>query len=170
MPQFSDKSIVPYALDDMFNLVADVEKYPEFLPWCAGLRVKRKLKVRGKPVLYADMLVAYQVFREQFSSRVTLDRPGGEIKVEYLNGPFDFLENIWRFTAQPDGQTEVDFFIDFEFKNSVYQLAIEQVFDRAAMRLLDAFGRRSRELFTPVAGLSHPELPSDVHEFSEDSV
>lgn len=167
MPQHSEISIVPYGQADMFSLVADVKSYPDFLPWCAGLRIKRKLKVKGKPVLYCDMIVAYQLFREQFSSRVTLDEPGS-ILVEYLDGPFEYLTNRWGFRALEDGRTEVDFHIDFEFQRAVYQKAIAPVFERAVLRMIDAFGQEARKRFVPLAGFAHPELPSDQQAFGSD--
>lgn len=166
MPKHEEIRCVPYAQSDMFGLVADVKTYPDFLPWCAGLRVKRKLKVKGRPVLYCDMIVAYQLFREQFSSRVTLDDPGA-ILVEYLDGPFDYLTNQWRFRTLEDGQTEVEFQIDFEFKRAVYQKAIAPVFERAVLRMIDAFGQEARRRFTPLPGMAHPELPSDAQPFDE---
>lgn len=161
MPKHHDIQIVPYAREDIFGMVADIARYPEFLPWCAGLRVKRKLKVKGNQVMYADMLVAYQMFRDQFSSRVTLDPNKEWIKVEYLDGPFEYLTNEWRFVSQPDGQTEVTFNIDFEFTRAIYRQAIAPVFGKAVLRMMEAFGRRARDICTPLPGMDHPALPSD---------
>ncbi|PKQ02079.1 MAG: ubiquinone-binding protein [Alphaproteobacteria bacterium HGW-Alphaproteobacteria-12] len=109
MPAHEHVRDVVYAAQDMFKLVADIERYPEFLPWCAGARIRRRDIVDGKDVLLADLIVAYKVFREQFTSRVTLDREALEIDVGYVQGPFSYLHNTWRFEPLPGGGSRIHF-------------------------------------------------------------
>src|SRR5450631_416652 len=115
MPQFSTKRRVRHSATDMFDLVADGEKYPEFVPLCSALRVKSRTdKGEGVTVLVADMTVAYKIIRETFTSRVTLDRPNLKVLVEYLDGPFKHLENRWSFEPKPDDACDVGFFLSYE--------------------------------------------------------
>ncbi|MEZ5893624.1 MAG: type II toxin-antitoxin system RatA family toxin [Parvularculaceae bacterium] len=134
---------VPYSAAQMFALVADVEKYPQFLPWCVGLRVIE----RGEGTLTADMIVAYKVFRERFRSRVKLDAEGKRIDVTYVDGPFRNLENRWRFIDRPEGGSTIDFEIEFEFKNFLLQATAQAVFDRAFSRMSEAFVKRADEIY-----------------------
>lgn len=138
---------VPYAPDDMFSLVAGIDRYPEFLPWCAGARIRRRDMENGKEVLLADLIVSYKVFREQFTSRVTLDRDARIIDVGYVQGPFSYLHNNWRFEPLPDGGTRIHFCIDFEFKSATLQKMIGAVFSRAFGRMMEAFIDRADELY-----------------------
>ena len=139
---------IPYTADQMFDLVADVEKYPQFLPWCVALRViERNDAAAGQGTLTADMVVAYKVFRERFRSRVTLDRAGKRIAAAYVDGPFRNLENRWRFIDRPDGGSTIDFEIAFEFKNILLQATAQAVFDRAFARMSDAFVKRADEVY-----------------------
>ncbi|WP_428409654.1 type II toxin-antitoxin system RatA family toxin [Hyphococcus sp.] len=134
---------VPYTADQMFALVADVEKYPEFLPWCAALRVIE----RSENALTADMVVAYSVFREHFRTRVTMDRVNKSIDVAYVNGPFRNLENRWRFTDKAEGGSVIDFEIEFEFKNFLLQATAQAVFDKAFARMSEAFVKRAEDVY-----------------------
>lgn len=134
---------VPYTADQMFALVADVEKYPEFLPWCAGLRIIE----RGENTITADMIVAYKVFRERFRTRVTLDRKNNQIDVAYVSGPFRTLENRWRFIDRPEGGSVIDFVIEFEFKNFLLQATAQAVFDKAFARMSEAFVKRAEDVY-----------------------
>jgi coenzyme Q-binding protein COQ10 len=136
---------VPYTAAQMFDLVADVERYPEFLPWCAVLRVVERDEAKG--TLVADMVVAYHVFRERFRSRVKLDPANRGIEAAYLNGPFRNLENRWRFTDKPEGGSVIDFEITFEFKNFLLQATAQAVFDRAFAKMSDAFVKRAEEVY-----------------------
>ena len=131
----------------MFDLVADVERYPEFLPHCAALRVveRQGADAHGRERLVADMVVAYRAFRETFRSRVTLDRPGLRIEADYLEGPFRHLRTLWRFEDAPGG-AEIDFTISFAFSNFILQAAAGAVFEKVFMRMTDAFIRRAHEL------------------------
>lgn len=138
---------VPYSATEMFNLVADVERYPEFLPWCSALRViDRRVDGDGE-ILNADMVVAYSVFREKFRSLVRLDRTGNKIDVSYVEGPFRTLKNIWTFADEAGGGSTVDFFISFEFQNRLLQAAAKSVFEKAFVRMSDAFVERAREIY-----------------------
>lgn len=161
MPIFEDKRAVPYALADMAALVGDVAHYPDFVPWLTALRIKRKLKVKGNEVLYCDVQAGFRTFREQFSCRVTKHADLSAVTVDYVSGPMSHLDNRWTFRTLEDGQTEVGFFIEFDFKNAVYRKAVGQVFEKASLKVLDAFGRRARDNFTPLPGFSHPVLPGD---------
>ncbi|MFZ1065219.1 MAG: SRPBCC family protein, partial [Pseudolabrys sp.] len=113
MPQFSTKRRVRHAAADMFDLVADVEKYPDFVPLCSALTIKSRTEKDGNTVLVADMRVAYKIISETFTSRVTLDRTNLKILVEYLNGPFKRMQNRWLFYPAGERACDVDFFIDY---------------------------------------------------------
>ncbi len=148
MPSFRTQRRVRHSANDMFELVADVEKYPLFLPLCTGLRVRgRAQDAAGREVLSADMSVGYKAVRETFTSRVTLDRPARQILVEYIDGPFSRLENRWTFNdlENPSGQPscEVDFFIDYEFRNRMLGLLMGSMFETAFRRFAEAFERRA---------------------------
>lgn len=143
---------VPYAPDDMFSLVAAIDRYPEFLPWCSGARIRRREMENGKEVLVADLIVSYKVFREQFTSRVTLDREAWTIDVGYVQGPFSYLHNNWRFEPLPDGSTRIHFCIDFEFKSATLQKMIGAVFSRAFGRMMEAFIDRADEQYGAAGG------------------
>lgn len=146
MPAHEHVRDVVYAAQDMFTLVSDIERYPEFLPWCNGARIRRRDIVDGKDVLLADLIVAYKVFREQFTSRVTLDRETLEINVGYVQGPFSYLHNTWRFEPLPGGGSRIHFCIDFEFRSATLQKMIGAVFSRAFGRLMEAFITRADSL------------------------
>src|SRR5882724_5360380 len=118
MPQFTTMRAVRHAAGDMFDLVADVERYPEFVPLCRALKVRTRIpEPEGVEVLIADMTVAYKFVHETFTSRVTLDRPNLQILVEYLEGPFSSLENRWTFRPTGEQSCDVEFFISYEFKS-----------------------------------------------------
>lgn len=137
---------MPYSAEEMFDLVADVEKYPDFLPYCLALRVTSQRLVGGSGGLEADMIVAYGAFRERFRTRVALDRPHRRIDVDYVEGPFRRLVTHWRFADLPEG-SEVDFVIDFEFRSLILQTAASSVFERLFARMSDAFVRRAHEVY-----------------------
>jgi coenzyme Q-binding protein COQ10 len=148
MPQFSSKRRLRHEAAQMFALVADVEKYPQFVPMCESLRVKsRTTKGEGVEVLIADMTVAYKVMRETFTSRVTLDRPGLTILVEYLDGPFRRMENRWTFRPQGEQACEVEFFIDYEFRSRVLAMLMGAMFDAAFRRFAAAFEKRADQIY-----------------------
>ena len=147
MPQFSTKRRVRHAATDMFDLVADVEKYPQFVPLCSGLTVKSHAEEDGKTVLVADMTVAYKIIRETFTSRVTLDRQGLKILVEYLNGPFKRLQNRWTFYPVEAKVCDVEFFIDYEFRSRTLAVLMGAMFDAAFRRFAVAFEQRADEIY-----------------------
>jgi coenzyme Q-binding protein COQ10 len=133
---------------DMFDLVADVERYPEFVPLCEKLVVRKREALDGeRSVLVAEMTVAYKVFRETFASKVTLDRPKLEILVEYLDGPFRSLENRWHFKEVGDRECEVEFFIEYEFRSRTLGLLMGGVFEAAFRRFAEAFEQRADKLY-----------------------
>jgi coenzyme Q-binding protein COQ10 len=134
---------VPYSAAEMFALVADVERYPDFIPWCVALRIVD----RGEGALLADMVVAYKVFRERFRSRVALDPASGRITAEYVDGPFRTLKNEWMFRDRPEGGSTIDFLIDFEFRNFILQATAQQVFDKAFAKMSDAFVARAKAVY-----------------------
>ena len=148
MPSFRNKRHVRHSATDMFELVADVERYPEFVPLCESLRVRRKVASgEGVDILVADMSVAYKMFRESFTSRVTLDRPRLAITVEYLDGPFSRLENRWSFNPDGERACEVEFFISYEFRSRTLGLLMGAMFDAAFRRFADAFEARADEVY-----------------------
>lgn len=153
MPSFRTVRHVPYSAEQMFRLVADVERYPEFLPMCESLRVSSRTPVDGKEVLVATMGVGIKAMRESFTTRVTLDAAAPAILVEYLDGPFRRLENRWRFVETPAG-CDTDFFIDYEFRSPMLALLMGTVFDKAFRHLTDAFETRARTVYgSPASGL-----------------
>jgi coenzyme Q-binding protein COQ10 len=148
MPQFSTRRRVNHAAADMFALVADVERYPEFVPLCRELKIRRRVASgEGVEILTADMTVAYKIIRETFTSRVTLDRPRLQILVEYLDGPFSHLDNRWTFRPLGEGLSEIEFFIAYQFKSRALGLVMGTMFDTAFRRFAEAFERRADVVF-----------------------
>lgn len=148
MPSFSTKRRVRHAAADMFDLVADVEKYPEFVPLCAALKVRsRAPKADGVEILVADMTVAYKMVRETFTSRVTLDRPKLTILVEYLDGPFRRMENRWTFREAGEAACDVEFFIDYEFRSRVLAMLMGAMFETAFRKFAVAFEQRADAVY-----------------------
>ncbi|MEP9353583.1 type II toxin-antitoxin system RatA family toxin [Xanthobacter sp. KR7-65] len=151
MPSFSNSRRVRHGAPQMFDLVADVERYPEFVPLCQSLRVKRRTKSdEGVEILVADMTVAYKLIRETFTSRVTLDRPRLTIHVEYLDGPFSRLDNRWEFIPAGEAACEVKFFISYEFRSRTLGMLMGAMFDAAFRRFADAFEKRADEVYGTV--------------------
>jgi coenzyme Q-binding protein COQ10 len=145
MPTHAERQRLPYTPEQLFDLVADVGKYPQFLPWCVAARVRRQTEQD----LVADLTIGFGPFRETFTSRVTLDRPH-RVTVKYENGPFRYLNNQWEFKPAPDGTpdaTEVSFFVDFEFRSKILQAAIGVVFNEAVRRMVNAFRKRARDVY-----------------------
>ena len=146
MPTHTEKRIMPYTAKQMYDLVADVETYPDFLPWCAATRIRKVTKDSHQTIIEADLIIAFKVFRERFGSRVTLKSEKFSIDVEYLDGPFKYLNNHWIF-RDVDGGCEADFFVDFEFKSRVLQALIGVVFNEAMQRIVKAFEMRADDLY-----------------------
>ena len=142
MPTHAEKRILPYSREQLFELVLDVERYPDFLPWCLGCRVRK----RSDTQVIADTIIGFKVFRESFTSRITHDQPN-RINVSYENGPFKYLNNHWIFNDMGDGTTEIDFFVDFEFRSRMLQAAIGAVFNEAVRRMIAAFEGRADDLY-----------------------
>lgn len=148
MPSFSTKRRVRHDAAQMFDLVADVEKYPQFVPLCQALRVKsRTAKGEGVEVMVADMTVAYKLIRETFTSRVTLEPSKLTILVEYLSGPFSRMENRWVFREIGPKQSEVEFFIDYEFKSRVLAMLMGAMFETAFRKFAAAFEARADQIY-----------------------
>jgi coenzyme Q-binding protein COQ10 len=144
MPQFSTTRRVAHSAADMFDLVADVEHYPAFVPLCRSLNVRKRTNAGdGKEVIVADMTIAYKIVRETFTSRVTLDRQKLEILVEYLEGPFQKMNNRWNFRPAGENVCEVEFFIIYEFRSRTLGMLMGSVFDAAFRRFSSAFERRA---------------------------
>jgi coenzyme Q-binding protein COQ10 len=149
MPRHSETRDVPYTADEMYALVADVERYPQFLPWTAAARV-RKITPRddGARVMEADLVISFKVFRERFGSRVVLHDAEKVIETEYLDGPFDHMRSNWRFEPDPDGSgCLVHFDVDFALRNRLLQSAAELFFYEAMKRIVRAFEKRADELY-----------------------
>ncbi len=142
MPSHQEKRILPYSAEQLFDLVMDIEKYPQFLPWCIGARVNS----RSKNEVNADVIVGYKMFRERFSSRVHLIRPHA-IEVEYLKGPMRHLQNKWVFTNLRAGQCEVDFYVDFSLESKIFEKLVDQFFHKALVKMINAFEARAVELY-----------------------
>jgi coenzyme Q-binding protein COQ10 len=141
MPTHAEQRIVPYTPEQMYALVADIERYPEFLPWCVAARIRE----RRADFVSADLVIGFKVFRERFTSNVTLDPPD-RIDVTYAEGPFRYLNNHWSFERVPGG-CRIEFFVDFEFKSRVLQKVIEVLFGEAVRRMVAAFDGRARQLY-----------------------
>jgi len=153
MPKFSSKRPVRHSASQMFDLVADVERYPEFVPLCRALKIRqRTAKPDGTEVVVADMTVAFKLVREAFTSRVTLDRPNLKILVEYLQGPFSNLENRWTFEPTSDGACEVGFYLAYEFKSRMLAVLMGTMFETAFQRFAAAFEKRADTVYG-LAGL-----------------
>lgn len=150
MPTHAERRVLPYRPDQLFALVAGIEHYPKFLPWCVGARIRE----RTATVVVADLIIGFKVFRERFTSRVTLDPEGKRIDVEYTDGPFKYLKNHWIFHPHPEG-CEIEFFVDFEFRSRLLQKTIELLFNEAVKRMVAAFEARAKQLYGE-NGLSLP--------------
>ena len=148
MPEFTTARRVRHAAAEMFDLVADIERYPEFVPLCSSLKVRRRIEEpEGVEILVADMTVAYKVVHESFVSRVTLDRPSLQILVEYLEGPFSHLENRWTFHPKSERVCEIEFFISYEFKSRMLGVLMGSMFDLAFRRFAAAFEQRADKIY-----------------------
>lgn len=130
----------------MYDLVADVARYPEFLPWCAAARIRSRTQQGEAEVIEADLVISFKVFRERFGSRVTLYPAQMRIDTEYLDGPFRYLRSGWQFRSAPGG-CEIEFHVDFEFRNPILQGVIGVVFNEAMQRIVRAFEQRAAVLY-----------------------
>ena len=150
MPKHHETRHLPYSPEQMYDLVADVARYGEFLPWVSAIRVRSDSETR----MVADMIVGFKGLHETFTSKVEKQRPQ-EIHVDYLEGPLKYLRNDWRFHPDGEGKCLVDFSVDFAFKNRVFEMLAGQVFDRALRKMIGAFETRAAELYgSPADGIS----------------
>lgn len=152
MPRHSETKVLPYTAAQMFDLVADVARYPEFLPWTAAARIRSRKPVAGGELMEADLVISFKVFRERFGSRVTLLPGENRILTEYIDGPFRHLKSVWTFRDRSEGGCEVAFEVDFEFRNALLAGVIGLVFNEAMQRVVRAFEARAHALYGPAVG------------------
>jgi len=144
VPTHAEKRVVPHTPEQMFELVAAIERYPEFLPWCVGARIRSRA---GNEII-ADLVIGYRMIRERFTSKVVLD-PCHRVDVTYSEGPFRYLDNHWVFSPTADGGCEIDFYVDFEFRSRLLQSLMAVVFNEAVRRMVGAFETRAKTLYSP---------------------
>ncbi len=142
MPTHAEQRVLSYTPEQLYRLVADVERYPEFLPWCLAARVRR----READLLVADLVIGFRMLRERFTSHVRFDEAGRKIHVTYIEGPFRYLNNHWVFMEHEEGCL-IDFYVDFEFRSRILQKLMEALFHEAVRRMVDAFEARARDLY-----------------------
>lgn len=156
MPRHSEDRVLPYSARQIYDLVADVARYPEFLPWTAAARIRSRRPIEGRSagaeVMEADLVISFKVFREKFGSRVVLLPAEGRIETEYLDGPFKYLHSHWQVADEPAAaegrpRCRVHFEVDFEFRSAMLQGVIGLVFDEAMRRVVGAYERRAAELY-----------------------
>ena len=151
MTQHAERRVLRHKPEHLYALVADVAKYPEFLPWCLASRIRS----RTDDKLVADLIIGFQMFKERFTSHVRLDEQAMAIHVEYAEGPFKYLSNQWCFLEHPEG-CEIDFYVDFEFNSRILQTVIESLFTEAVKRMVGAFETRADALYgTKQASVTH---------------
>jgi coenzyme Q-binding protein COQ10 len=143
MPTHAERRILPYSQEQLFALVSDVESYPQFLPWCTACRITKRV---SDEEFYAELIIGYKMMRERLTSRVEL-KPNEAIRVDYLQGPLKYLSNQWKFIPQDGGNTMIDFYVDFEFKNPFFQKLMGVFFNELVYRMVSAFEERARTLY-----------------------
>ncbi len=146
MTRHEESRTLPYTPQQMFDLVADIEKYPEFLPWCQAARFRSRITEGEYEIVEADLVISFLAFREKFGSRVKIDSISQSIDVDYLDGPFKTLKNSWKFLPLAEG-VQVDFFVEFEFRSRILEGVIGKVFDQAMRRIIAAFEDRAAKLY-----------------------
>lgn len=164
MPTHKEIRVVPHSPQQLYELVADIEKYPEFLPWCIAARNRSREATAGGELIDADLVLGFKMFRERVRSKVTLHPPTdgdggdegeggpgthGRIDVEYIEGPLKYLQNHWVFVPTDNGGCEIDFFVDFEFRSRLLQKIVGALFHEAVSRMVAAFERRATALYGP---------------------
>jgi coenzyme Q-binding protein COQ10 len=147
MPRHTEKRNLPYSREQLFDLVADVKRYQEFLPWVAATRIRSDTETE----MIADLVVGFRSLKETFASRVIKHRPD-RIEIDYIEGPLKYLHNSWKFAPDGKGGTDIDFCVDFAFKNRLFETLAGQMFDRALRRMIGAFETRAHELYGDPAG------------------
>ena len=156
MPKHSETRNLPYTPEQMFDLVANVRRNPEFLPWTAAVRIRSDSPTET----IADLAVGFKTIKETFTSRVRKDRPGS-IEIDYIEGPLKYLHNSWKFSPDGQGGTNIDFCVDFAFKSRMFEMLAGQVFDRALRKMIGAFCERAEQLYGPSApGISNSRAHS----------
>lgn len=143
MPSHAESRVLPYTPEQLFDLVADVASYPEFLPWCVAARILN----RCDSVLRAELAIGFKGIRERFVSRVSLDRPTRRIHVSYEDGPFKYLENSWHFEPHAEGACRLGFHVDFEFRSRMLEAVMGRLFNEAVRRMVQAFEARAADLY-----------------------
>jgi coenzyme Q-binding protein COQ10 len=151
MKVHTEEKVLPFKPDEIFELVADVAKYPEFLPWCTGARVRDKQPTETGHSMVADLMIGFKMVRERFTSRVDVNRQERKIDVEYIQGPFKHLKNHWTFTPTPAGACQIDFYLEFEFSSVMLQKLIGVLFHEAVRRMVAAFEARAYQIYTPIS-------------------
>jgi coenzyme Q-binding protein COQ10 len=157
VPTHKEIRIVPHSPRQLYELVADIEKYPDFLPWCIAARNRSREATADGELIDADLVLGFKMFRERVRSKVTLhppddDETGGRIDVEYVEGPLRYLQNHWVFVPAEGGGCEIDFFVDFEFHSRLLQKIVGALFHEAVSRMVAAFERRATALYGPAGG------------------
>jgi len=147
MPRHTETRHMPYTPEQMFDLVSDVQRYQEFLPWVAATRVRSD----SETLMIADLVVGFKSLKETFTSRVTKQRPSS-VTVDYIEGPLKYLNNVWHFEPDGKGGTKIDFCVDFAFRSRIFEALAGQMFDRALRRMIGAFEDRARELYGNSSG------------------
>ncbi len=147
MPSHHETRVMPYSAQQMYDLVADVARYPDFLPWNSAARIRSRTPVEGGEVMEADLVISFKVFRERFGSRVTLLPAARRIETVYIDGPFKHMKSHWVFRDLAAGGCEVEFHVDFEFRNAILQGIIGVVFNEAMQRVVRAFEKRAEDLY-----------------------
>ena len=142
MPTHDERRVIGYSPEQIYALVADVERYPEFLPWCIAARIRR----RDENLMVADLVIGFKMVRERFTSHVKLDPAARCIDVRYAEGPFKYLDNHWVFEDHPEGCV-IDFYVDFEFRSRLLQKMMEALFHEAVRRMVRAFETRAHDLY-----------------------
>ena len=151
MPTHDEQRIIGYTPGQLYQLVADIERYPEFLPWCLAARIRK----RETNLVVADLIIGFRMIRESFTSRVQLDPAGLRIHVTYAEGPFRYLNNHWVFREHPEG-CEIDFYVDFEFRSRMLQRMMQSLFHEAVKRMVGAFEARAHALYGEPEGALAP--------------
>ena len=142
MPTHAEKRVLPYSPEQLYRLVAEIERYPEFLPWCLAVRIRK----RSEAQVVADLVIGFKMIRERFTSQVSLDPEARLIHVKYIEGPLRYLNNHWRFEEHPEGCL-IDFFVDFEFHSRLMRRLMEPLFNEAVRRMVAAFEARAKDLY-----------------------
>jgi len=151
VPQHNEIRYLPYRTDQMFDLVADIERYPEFLPWCISAKNKKHETINSGEIIWADLVVGFKLLQERFTSKVELSPASNSepsrIEVKYVDGPLKYLHNNWVFLPEEDGGCKIDFFVEFEFRSKLLESMIGALFHEAVTRMVEAFERRADSLY-----------------------